>query len=76
MPEDCIIAYDSKGKVEEADHDEIYDFYGLTSYLENFGKRGTEGEVGQSVEFKEAAEDLAPSNHIVDFGGADYGLFS
>ena len=76
MPEDCILAYDYNGKIEEADHDEIYDFYGLTSYLENFGRRGTDGKVQQAVEFKEVAEDLGPSDHIADIGGADYGLFS
>ena len=75
MPDDCIVSYDYKGNVEENSHAEIHDLYGLTSYLENFGRHGTDGEVKQSVEYKAAPEDLGPSNDTMDIGGEDYGLF-
>ena len=76
MPDDCIVSYEYRGKLDEVSRTEIHDLYGLTSYLENFGRHGTDGKVEPSVEFKEAPEDLGPSNDTFGIGGADYDLFS
>lgn len=76
MPDDCIIAYDYKGKGEDIRHSEIYDLYGKTSHLGTFGQQGTVGDVKQLAEFKEVAQDFGPSDFTNSLGAADFDLFA
>ena len=76
MPDDCIVSYELMDKLEKSGRSEIYDLYAQTSYLDNLGKHGTKGEVGQLAEYTEAPQYLGPSNDSIGIGGADYDLFS
>lgn len=75
MPEDCIISYDYDGRLDEISRTKAYDLYAQTSYLGDLGKRGTDGDVVQSFEYKVVPEDLDLSDHAIGIGGADYDLF-
>lgn len=76
MPDDCIIAYDYKGKGEDIRQTDIYDLYAQTSRLGTFGQQATDGNVKQLVDFKEAPTDFGPSDFVSSFDPADVDLFA
>ncbi len=75
MPEDAIVSYDLGDVLGKVNRTDVHDLYAETSYLENFGKRGTYSEVKQSAEYTEVSEDMGPPVHTIGLDGADSGLF-
>ncbi len=76
MPDDCILAFDLKGKADEMGRNEIYDLYSQTDYVGNLGKTGNGERMEPLAKFNEISEDLGLSNDIAEIGGTAFDLFA